>query len=41
MDAELTVAQTILQGADPAVANAGWVDLAHVLLCSNEFIYID
>jgi len=40
-DAELTVAQTILQGADPAVANAGWVDLAHVLLCSNEFIYID
>jgi len=39
--AELTVAQTILQGADPAVANAGWVDLAHVLLCSNEFIYID
>ncbi len=40
-DAELTVAQTILQGADPALANAGWVDLAHVLLCSNEFIYID
>jgi hypothetical protein len=40
-DVELNVAQTILQGADPAVANAGWLDLAHVLLCSNEFIYVD
>ena len=40
-DAELAVAQAIVLGADPAVANAGWVDLAHVLLCSNEFIYID
>lgn len=25
----------------PASANAGWSDLTHVLLCSNEFIYID
>lgn len=24
-----------------ASADAGWSDLAHVLLCSNEFIYID
>ena len=40
-DVELNVAQTILQGADPAVANAGWLDLAHVLLCSNEMIYVD
>ncbi len=24
-----------------ASADAGWTDLAHVLLCSNEFIYID
>lgn len=40
-DAELSVAQAIVRGADPAVASAGWVDLAHVLLCSNEFIYID
>jgi hypothetical protein len=20
---------------------SGWVDLAHVLLCSNEFVYLD
>ena len=38
---EINVAQSILQGAAAAEANAGWIDLAHVLLCSNEFIYID
>lgn len=40
-DAELAVAQGIVAGGDPAVANGGWIDLAHVLLCSNEFIYVD
>jgi hypothetical protein len=27
-----------LNGNDP---NAAWIDLCHVLLCSNEFIYLD
>ncbi|MDA0589675.1 MAG: PSD1 and planctomycete cytochrome C domain-containing protein [Planctomycetota bacterium] len=40
-DEELTIAQTIIAGDDPALPNCGWVDLAHVLLCSNEMIYTD
>ena len=27
--------------ATDSADDAGWQDLAHVLLCSNEFIYID
>ena len=38
---ELAVAQAVLLGADTADPMAGWIDLAHVLLCSNEFIYLD
>ena len=38
---ELAVAQAVLRGADTADPMAGWIDLAHVLLCSNEFIYLD
>jgi hypothetical protein len=40
-DAELAVAQAIVTGGDPIVPNGGWIDLTHVLLCSNEFIYVD
>ncbi|MFM2095357.1 MAG: hypothetical protein RIS70_2481 [Planctomycetota bacterium] len=41
VDAEVAVAKQILAAGDPAVPGSGWIDLAHVLLCSNEFIYID
>jgi len=40
-DTEIKVAQSIVQGAAADEATAGWIDLAHVLLCSNEFIYVD
>ena len=32
--------QLVLQDCKPR-AEAGWVDLAHVLLCSDEFVYLD
>ncbi len=32
--------QVLAQSAEPD-SESGWTDLAHVLLCSNEFIYID
>ncbi|MDA1017065.1 MAG: PSD1 and planctomycete cytochrome C domain-containing protein [Planctomycetota bacterium] len=38
---ELAIGQTIINEGDPAVPNGGWVDLAHVLLCSNEFVFVD
>ncbi len=38
---EMAIAQQIVENGDPAVPNGGWDDLAHVLLCSNEFIYVD
>ncbi|MFN0198335.1 MAG: PSD1 and planctomycete cytochrome C domain-containing protein [Planctomycetaceae bacterium] len=38
---ELAIARLIVsQGATPG-DTTGWTDLAHVLLCSNEFVYID
>lgn len=40
-EAEVEIARQVVAGGDASVMNAGWVDLAHVLLCSNEFIYID
>jgi len=40
-DEERTIAHAILAEADPTQPNSGWVDLAHVLLCSNEMIYTD
>ena len=41
VDAEVAVAKQIVAAGDPAVPGSGWIDLAHVLLCSNEFIYLD
>ena len=38
---ELAVAARIVSQDGETNADAGWTDLAHVLLCSNEFIYID
>jgi cytochrome c553 len=38
---EVAIARTVLAGAEPNAADVGWLDLAHVLLCSNEFVYID
>ena len=38
---ELAVAQEVIRQDDGSSLNAHWVDLAHVLLCSNEFVYID
>lgn len=38
---ERAIASQVVAAGDPAVANGGWIDLAHVLLCSNEFIYVD
>ena len=40
-DEERSIAQSIIASADPTSPNSGWVDLAHVLLCSNEMIYTD
>jgi len=39
--AELAIAQAIVAQGDPSIPNSGLIDLAHVLLCSNEFVYID
>jgi len=38
---ELAVAQEVIRQDDGSSLNAHWIDLAHVLLCSNEFVYID
>jgi len=38
---EVTIACEIVAAGDAAIANAGWIDLAHLLLCSNEFVYVD
>jgi hypothetical protein len=40
-DAERQIALQIVGPVDAPTAGQGWVDLAHVLLCSNEFVYID
>lgn len=40
-EAEQAVARRIIAEGDPKVPHGGWVDLAHVLLCSNEFAYLD
>jgi hypothetical protein len=38
---EVEIAQQIVDRAGTQNAAAGWADLAHVLLCSNEFVYCD
>jgi hypothetical protein len=37
---ELEIAESIIRSSE-ANSDAGWVDLAHILLCSNEFVYLD
>ena len=38
---EVAVAERVLKSAGAADAATAWTDLAHVLLCSNEFVYLD
>jgi len=38
---EVTIASAVVAAGDMSVPNAGWIDLAHLLLCSNEFVYVD
>jgi hypothetical protein len=38
---EVEIARSLVVQAGKPNAEAGWVDLAHVLLCSNEFVYLD
>jgi hypothetical protein len=38
---EIEIAQQLLGQADQRDSLAAWADLAHVLLCSNEFVYLD
>ena len=38
---ELEIARQILAQAGKQDAETAWEDLAHVLLCSNEFVYLD
>jgi len=40
-DEELAIARQVVSQGNKSSADAGWVDLAHVLLCSDEFVYID
>ncbi|MEK6262099.1 MAG: PSD1 and planctomycete cytochrome C domain-containing protein [Planctomycetota bacterium] len=40
-DEELAIARQVMAQTAEPTAESGWTDLAHVLLCSNEFIYID
>jgi len=38
---EIDIARQVVALAGKQGADAGWVDFAHVLLCSNEFVYLD
>ena len=38
---EVAIARQLLAKAGQAEPETGWRDLAHVLLCANEFIYVD
>jgi len=38
---EVEIARQVAVQPGKPTADAGWIDLAHVLLCSNEFLYID
>ncbi len=40
-DDELAIARGVLSAGDANDPVAVWADLAHVLLCSNEFVYLD
>ena len=38
-DDEFAVARKLLVSGEQS--DAAWTDLAHILLCSNEFVYVD
>ena len=38
---ELAIAREVVAAGDASLPPAGWIDLAHLLLCSNEFVYVD
>jgi hypothetical protein len=38
---EIEIAKQLLAGANKQGEQTAWTDLAHVLLCSNEFVYLD
>ncbi|MFN7769546.1 MAG: PSD1 and planctomycete cytochrome C domain-containing protein [Planctomycetaceae bacterium] len=38
---ETAIAREVVAAGDASIPHAGWIDLAHLLLCSNEFIYVD
>ena len=38
---EVAIARRVLANPGKGGPHAAWRDLAHVLLCSNEFVYID
>src|SRR5262249_23107691 len=38
---EVAILRKVLAGAGKGGADAAWRDLAHVLLCCNEFVYLD
>jgi mono/diheme cytochrome c family protein len=38
---ETAIAREVVGMGEGSVPNAGWIDLAHLLLCSNEFVYVD
>jgi hypothetical protein len=38
---EMTIARQLLAKPRKGGAETAWRDLAHVLLCSNEFVYLD
>ena len=38
---EVAIARELLAKSGQPETEAAWRDLAHVLLCSNEFIYVD
>jgi len=38
---EISVARQVLSRPGPGGAEAAWKDLAHVLFCSNEFVYLN
>ncbi|MDA1054883.1 MAG: PSD1 and planctomycete cytochrome C domain-containing protein [Planctomycetota bacterium] len=38
---EIGIARQLVTSSEQPTEAAGWTDLAHVLLCSNEFVYVD
>lgn len=40
-ESERQIARELIACGDPSLERSGWIDLAHVLICSNEFIYVD